>query len=148
MHPNNISHKYIRLLAFMGRQAAERSTVVATAADMAQAIFDRITSGAGNAVGWPAVIDKSNSTIDRALRELVEQANRNGDCIINAGEGYFRPIPGNVVDEYYFHEYMAKEKSRLKELDKKIGAMETTYEMWKKEAMSEEERLWRKDITG
>ena len=117
-------------------------------ADMAQAIFDRITSGAGNAVGRPVVIDKSNSTIDRALRELVEQANRNGDCIINAGEGYFRPIPGNVVDEYYFHEYMAKENSRLKELDKKIGAMEPTYEMWKKEAMSEEERLWRKDITG
>lgn len=96
MHLNNISHKYIRLLAFMGRQAAERSTVVATAADMAQTIFDRIASGAGNAVGRPAVIDKSNSTIDRALRELVEQANRNGDCIINAGEGYFRPIPGNV----------------------------------------------------
>lgn len=43
-------------------------------------------------------------------------------------------------DEYYFHEYMAKEKSRLKELDKKIGAMETTYEMWKKEA-----RVKRKD---
>ena len=122
--------------------------MVATAADMAQAIFDRITSGAGNAVGRPAVIDKNNSTIDRALRELVEQANRNGDCIINAGEGYFRPIPGNAVDEYHFHEYMAKEKSRLKELDKKIGAMETTYEMWKKEAMSEEEGLWRKDITG
>ena len=138
MHLNNISHKYIRLLAFMGRQAA----------DMVQTIFDRITTGAGNAVGRPSVIDKNNSTIDRALRELVEQANRNGDCIINAGEGYFRPIPGNVVDEYYFHEYVAKEKSRLKELDKKIGAMETTYEMWKKEAMSEEERLWRKDITG
>lgn len=129
MYLNNISHKYIRLLAFMGRQAAERGTVVATAADMAQAIFDRITSGAGNAVGRPAVIDKSNSTIDRALRELVEQANRNGDCIINAGEGYF-------------HEYMAKEKSRLKELDKKIGAMETTYEMWKKEAISEQHQLF------
>lgn len=119
-----------------------------TAADMAQTIFNRITSGAGNAVGRPAVIDKSNSTIDRALRELVEKANRNGDCIINAGDGYFRPIPGSVVDEYHFHEYMAKEKSRVKELEKKISTMETTYEMWKKEAMSEEERLWRKDITG
>ena len=129
-----------------GREAGRSDSM--TAADMAQAIFDRITTGAGNAVGRPSVIDKNNSTIDRALRELVEQANRNGDCIINAGEGYFRPIPGNVVDEYYFHEYVAKEKSRLKELDKKIGAMETTYEMWKKEAMSEEERLWRKDITG
>ena len=129
-----------------GRGAGRSDSM--TAADMAQAIFDRITSGAGSAVGRPDVIDKSNSTIDRTLRELVEKANRNGDCIINAGEGYFRTIPGNVVDEYYFHEYMAKEKSRLKELDKKIGAMETTYEMWKKEAMSEEERLWRKDITG
>ena len=105
-----------------------------TAADMAQTIFDRITSGAGNAVGRPAVIDKNNSTIDRALRELVEKANRNGDCIINAGDGYFRPIPGNVVDEYYFHEYIAKEKSRVKELEKKIGTMEATYEAWRKEA--------------
>ena len=119
-----------------------------TAADMAQTIFDRITSGAGNAVGRPSVIDKNNSTIDRALRELVEKANRNGDCIINAGDGYFRPNPCSVVDEYYFHEYIAKEKSRVKELEKKISTMETTYEMWKKEAMSEEERLWRKDITG
>ena len=67
-----------------GRGAGRRSDSMRTA-DMAQAIFDRITSGAGNAVGRPAVIDKSNSTIDRALRELVEQANRNGDCIINAG---------------------------------------------------------------
>ena len=111
-------------------------------ADMAQAIFDRITSGAGSAVGRPDVIDKSNSTIDRTLRELVEKVNRNGDCIINAGEGYFRTIPGNVVDEYYFHEYMAKEKSQLKELNKKIGAMETTYEMWKKEAISEQHQLF------
>lgn len=116
-----------------------------TAADMAQTIFDRITSGAGNAVGRPSVIDKNNSTIDRALRELVEKANRNGDCIINAGDGYFRPIPCSVVDEYYFHEYMAKEKSRLKELDKKIGAMETTYKIWKKEAMSEQHQLFAED---
>lgn len=113
-----------------------------TAADMAQTIFDRITSGAGNAVGRPAVIDKNNSTIDRALRELVEQANRNGDCIINAGDGYFRPIPGNTIDEYYFHEYLVKEKSRVKELEKKISTMETTYEMWKKEAMSEQHQLF------
>ena len=112
-----------------------------TAADMAQTIFDRITSGAGNAVGRPAVIDKNNSTIDRALRELVEQANRNGDCIINADDGYFRPIPGNTIDEYYFHEYLVKEKSRVKELEKKISTMETTYEMWKKEAMSEQHQL-------
>ena len=108
-----------------------------TAADMAQAIFDRITSGAGNAVGRPAVIDKSNSTIDRALRELVEQANRNGDCIINAGEGYFRPIPGNTLDEYYFHEYIVKEKNRVKELDKKISTMENTFEAWRKEAAND-----------
>ena len=113
-----------------------------TAADMAQTIFDRITSGAGNAVGRPAVIDKNNSTIDRALRELVEKANRNGDCIINAGDGYFRPIPGNTLDEYYFHEYIVKEKSRIKELNKKISTMETTYDMWKKEAMSEQHQLF------
>ena len=105
-----------------------------TASDMAQTIFDRITSGAGSAVGRPDVIDKSNSTIDRALRELVEKANRNGDCIINAGDGYFRPIPGNALDEYYFHEYLGKERSRVKELKNKVSTMETTYEMWRKES--------------
>lgn len=108
-----------------------------TAADMAQTIFDRITSGAGNAVGRPAVIDKNNSTIDRALRELVEKANRNGDCIINAGDGYFRPIPWSTLDEYYFHEYIVKEKSRVKELDKKISTMENTFEAWRKEAAND-----------
>ena len=41
MHLNDISHKYIWLLALMRRQAAERSTVVATATDIAQTIFDR-----------------------------------------------------------------------------------------------------------
>ena len=118
-----------------GRGAGRSDSM--TAADMAQTIFDRITSGARSAVGRPDVIDKSNSTIDRALRELVEKANRNGDCIINAGDGYFRPIPGNTLDEYYFHEYIVKEKSRVKELDKKISTMENTFEAWRKEAAND-----------
>lgn len=47
---------------------------------------------------------------------------------------YFRPIPGNTLDEYYFHEYLGKERSRVKELKNKVSTMETTYEMWRKES--------------
>ena len=46
---------------------------------------------------------------DRALRKNIEDANRNGDCIINVGAGYYRPIPGDPVDEKELNEYLAQE---------------------------------------
>ena len=47
---------------------------------------------------------------DRALRKNIEDANRNGDCIINVGAGYYRPIPGDPVDEKELNEYLAQSK--------------------------------------
>lgn len=76
MHLNNISHKYIRLLAFMGRQAAERGTVVATAADMAQAIFDRITSGEADVTGIPGIHIECKRVEKLNLEAAMEQAVR------------------------------------------------------------------------
>ena len=35
----------------------------------------------------------------RILRRNIEYANNNGDCVINVGEGYYRPVPGDAVDE-------------------------------------------------
>lgn len=102
--------------------------------DIAQSIFDRITSGHKNAIRRPDVIDKSNSSIDRALRELVEHANRNGDCIINAGFGYFRPNPLDEEDRAYFREYIKKEKTRNSETKEKLATMEYTYYTWRREA--------------
>lgn len=40
-----------------------------------------------------------NTYEDRALRRSIETANNNGDCIINVGAGYYRPVPGDRIDE-------------------------------------------------
>ena len=40
-----------------------------------------------------------NPVEDRQFRRKVEEANRNGDCIINVGNGYYRPVPGDTTDE-------------------------------------------------
>lgn len=51
-----------------------------------------------------AVVVKNNS---RAFRDLVQQANLNGDCIINVGNGYYRPDntkPDEIEEaEHYFN---------------------------------------------
>lgn len=58
----------------------------------------------------------SDASTDRAFRELVENANKNGDCIINVGSGYYRPLPGDEVDEKEFNEYLAKDLSRARQV--------------------------------
>lgn len=39
---------------------------------------------------------------DRVLRNQIAKANTEGDCIINVGSGYYRPVPGDEVDEKEF----------------------------------------------
>ena len=52
----------------------------------AEELFGRIGTGRHNALKRP-----KNSYDDRALRELINKANRSGtDCIINNGKGYYR----------------------------------------------------------
>lgn len=70
----------------------------------------------------------SDAGTDRAFRELVESANNNGDCIINVGSGYYRPLPGDEVDEKELHEYLAKELSRARKIQVKRLAMRTAFE--------------------
>ena len=56
----------------------------------------------------------NNKAQDRRERKEVERANLNGDCIINVGNGWYRPVPGDAVDEKEFTEYLAKELSRAR----------------------------------
>ena len=66
-----------------------------------------------------------NTSVDRALRGLIQEKNAAGeDIIINNGEGYFRPSPD---DKPAFLEYYAKEKHRIKQLDKKLDKMFDTF---------------------
>lgn len=80
----------------------------------AKQYFLRIPDGHKNPLPRP-----SNAYTDRVFRRLVEDANNNGDCIINVGSGYYRPLPGDEVDVKEFDEYMKKELSRARKIQLK-----------------------------
>ena len=108
--------------------------------EIARGYFNRITSGHKNTVSRPDLSLPGNESIDRQLRILVEEANHNGDCIINVGNGYYRPIPGDPVDELEFKEYKSKDDSRAGKLWDKIYSMKTTFSNWRKEGQHGEEK--------
>ena len=68
-----------------------------------------------------------NMSVDRALRKKVEKANTEGDCIINLGDGYFRPNRYDEADEYAYRLYRAKELKRAKTIIDKIGSMDKAF---------------------
>lgn len=68
---------------------------------------------------------------DRVLRKQIEKANNEGDCIINVGTGYYRPVPGDTVDEKEFNEYLAKELSRARAIQRKRLSMKMAFERWR-----------------
>lgn len=88
--------------------------------------IENIPYGHDNAVHRP-----SNPIEDIILRSKIENANRNGDCIINVGHGYFRPDPNDKIDELEFNEYMAKELSRERKIQSKRLSMKMTFERWR-----------------
>lgn len=68
---------------------------------------------------------------DRRLRRKIEVANNEGDCIINVGNGYYRPVPGDEIDEKELNEYLAKELHRARTIQKKRLAMKMAFERWR-----------------
>ena len=103
------------------------------AKEIARTYFDRIGFGHRNAVIRPDIQANGYDIVDRRLRELIEYANNNGDCIINTGYGYFRPIPQDPVDALYFKQYIAQENARAQKVTNKINSMETVFDNWEKE---------------
>ena len=85
----------------------------------AERLFNRINSER------PVRRPKTPS-VDRAFRQLIENANRNGDCIIPSGngKGYCRLDAGREIDEYAFHIYKSKELARARAIIDKIEKME------------------------
>lgn len=73
----------------------------------------------------------SNPYEDRVLRNQIAKANNEGDCIINVGTGYYRPVPGDEVDEKEFNSYLAKDLSRARAVLKKRLSMKMTFERWR-----------------
>ena len=72
-----------------------------------------------------------NSIEDRIIRKQIEKANTNGDCIINVGRGYYRPVPGDSVDEKELDEYLAKDLHRARAILFKRLNMKKTFERWR-----------------
>lgn len=68
---------------------------------------------------------------DRVLRKNIETANNEGDCIINVGAGYYRPVPGDPVDEKELVEYTSKELHRARAVLKKRLSMKMAFERWR-----------------
>lgn len=92
--------------------------------------FNRIPDGHRNAIQRPW-----NRSVDRVLRSMIERENNNGDCIINVGNGIYRPIPGDPVDEKELNEYLAKERHRARSIQIKRLSMKKTFEGWKYQAL-------------
>ncbi len=89
-------------------------------------MLDKIPYGHANAMPRPA-----DRVKDRFLRAEIEKANNDGDCIINVGNGYYRPVPGDLVDEKELKEYLGKELHRARAIQKKRLNMRLTFERWR-----------------
>ena len=88
---------------------------------MAQMLFDMIGK-------YDRPIKRpKNQSVDRMLRMLIEHANNNGDCIINDGDGYYRPKRGDGFDEHCFNLYAAKELKKAKAIEDKIKSMKNAF---------------------
>lgn len=74
-------------------------------------LFNRIGSGRENAL--PRSGDKS---VDRGLRELINQANKEGDFIIPSPGGYYRPLLGRPEERAEAEIYLRKELSRARDI--------------------------------
>lgn len=88
----------------------------------AERLFDRIGTK------WP-VKRPTDPLVDRAFRRLIENANRNGDCIIpsSSGDGYYRLDAEREIDEYAFRAYKAKELAKARAIIDKLDMMEKSF---------------------
>ena len=87
----------------------------------AEILFDKIGTGAAYAVRRPR-----DPKIDREFRRLIAEANASGeDCIIKAGYGYYRP---GEDDDFEAEIYFASERSRAKEILRKVRRMKEVYD--------------------
>ena len=93
-------------------------------------MFGNIRCGHKNPLKRPG-----NPFEDRRLRKAIEEANNNGDCIINVGNGYYRPVPGDPVDEAEFNRYLAMDLKRVRKTLKRRLSMKMTFERWREVAI-------------
>lgn len=89
------------------------------AVSRAEVLFEMIGTGPGRAVRRP-----KDPRTDRALRRLIAEANKKGDCIINVGGGYYR---AGEDDEPAVRRYLLANYHRAKEINETTDAMREAY---------------------
>ena len=104
------------------------------AKNTAEGIFGRITSGRGNAIQRPERTNSFWESVDRCLRDMVNKSNKNGDCIINVGNGYYRPRPGVEIEKMELYMYLREETQKAYDSINKNQMISITYGLWEKEA--------------
>lgn len=105
----------------------------------AEALFNRISYGHDNAVSRPI-----NEYEDRCFRKMIEEANNTDDCIINVGDGYFRPDLRNEADRHHLkHYYLSEIQRGMKIMGKTNKMLENAkardpegYKLWEREKMA------------
>lgn len=68
-----------------------------------------------------------NKSEDRALRDMIHEANKNGDCIISADREYYRPREWVAEEHADKRKYFGKEYSRAVQILYKMHQMEKAY---------------------
>jgi hypothetical protein len=96
------------------------------------AMMDRIPYGSDS----PLIVDNCNTY----FRKLVAEANKNGDCIINVGRGYYRPIPGKDDEDIDY--YFARELHRAREILYKRKRMKAAYKNMSMVQLTMGKELW------
>lgn len=105
----------------------------------AQEYFNAIPKGHREPLKRP-----SNANMDRQLRNLIEEARKQGRLIINNGDGYYEADPHDEIDALEFKAFIAKQKSRIRRTAAGIRAMEYAYCMTDQYSLTDEElQEWR-----
>lgn len=86
-------------------------------------LFNMIGRGKENALKR-----NRNDPQDRMLRRLIENAQNEGDIIINLGQGYYRPILSRPSELLEYRRYIEQKESRLRKFARSITRMQTTAE--------------------
>lgn len=92
----------------------------------ARELFGKIGTGKEQAVGRPA-----DPYLDRALRRLIEKANREGDCIISGKRGYYRPDICRPEEEQEAEHVIAAELHRARAILQKRLEMKKALKEWR-----------------
>ncbi|WP_249304858.1 hypothetical protein [Qiania dongpingensis] len=97
--------------------------------------FERISYGYEGGVSRP-----SNKYADRRLRDLINQANKKGDCIISARGRYYRLRHYIPAEAFEYRAYMRSDASRAKDIMYKDSRMKRAYERRRREWEKQNER--------